>query len=211
MTVHEDNELRRQLWRLADNWDATAEGKCCGPVTAEVSTALGLCAGRLREILTYPVATDEDEARVQRIFGKSSDELADEAEEGYPIVRHPDGSVQTLREWVDGAKDASTLPQRMREAADTLVEATERYRPGGTDAPDPELHDWRPANLRYVADQFEEEDMEPVHPDTVILANVRELITKWDPLKNGSDLQAWAYKTFWTELRRVVGEGGMSN
>jgi hypothetical protein len=50
------------------------------------------------------------------------------------------------------------LPIRMREAADTLEEATRRYS---------ELHrtvdaqsvDWRPSNLRSVAGVFEREDV----------------------------------------------------
>jgi hypothetical protein len=50
-----------------------------------------------------------------------------------------------------------SLPEQMREAADVLEAATQRYFQGRGD-PDPALHDWRPANLRYVADQFEQED-----------------------------------------------------
>jgi hypothetical protein len=56
--------------------------------------------------------------------------------------------------------DYTGLPQRMREAADTLVEATKRYHNYGVDRGevDPELQDWRPANLRYIADEFEKEE-----------------------------------------------------
>jgi hypothetical protein len=56
----------------------------------------------------------------------------------------------------------SSLSQRAREAADTLVEMTKHYYGQGHKDQrgiviDPELHDWRPANLRYVADQIDAE------------------------------------------------------
>ena len=56
----------------------------------------------------------------------------------------------------------SDLPARMREAADVLVEVTRRYHEYGVirGEVDPEHMDWRPVNLRYVADQFEAEDAE---------------------------------------------------
>lgn len=50
-----------------------------------------------------------------------------------------------------------------------------------------------------------------VHPDTVKLAEVRELMAKWNYDKYGTSLWGWAYKTFWTELHRAVGDGGMTN
>lgn len=69
---HPDNELRRTLWALADKWDRGG-----GLIERE-------CAGELRAALTYPAADQADE-QLLRIFGKTSDELADEAEAGYPI------------------------------------------------------------------------------------------------------------------------------
>lgn len=66
---------------------------------------------------------------------------------------------------LQGALSAWSLPVRMREAADTLEEATKRYfavRDSGAGDREilahPDHHDWRPVNLRYVADRFEEED-----------------------------------------------------
>lgn len=53
----------------------------------------------------------------------------------------------------------ATLPERMRAAADTLIEANKRYREerpwtSGT----PEVVSWNAANLRLVANRWEEQD-----------------------------------------------------
>lgn len=47
------------------------------------------------------------------------------------------------------------LPDRMDDAADTLVEATYRF---NKTCRDPENIGWRPVNLRSVADDFRRED-----------------------------------------------------
>lgn len=47
-----------------------------------------------------------------------------------------------------------SLPERMRQAADILEEATKLI--PGTYQPDPTQHLWRAANLRYVARQLEQ-------------------------------------------------------
>lgn len=70
---HPDNELRRTLWALADKWDRGG-----GLIERE-------CAEELRAALTYPAATEADEEQLLRTFGKTSDELADEAEAGWPV------------------------------------------------------------------------------------------------------------------------------
>lgn len=72
-----ERELRRKLWELAKEWELTGMQVMEGPYMR--------CATDLRKALTYPAATAADEEQLQRTFGKSSDELADEAERGYEI------------------------------------------------------------------------------------------------------------------------------
>jgi hypothetical protein len=48
---------------------------------------LGVWLSEVREHAPVLPATAEDEAQVRRIFGKSSDELAAEAEEGYDVSK----------------------------------------------------------------------------------------------------------------------------
>jgi len=58
--------------------------------------------------------------------------------------------------------DLSTLPKRMRYAADVLEETNSRYekiRKVTASYPDYlEQPDWRPISLRYLSNSFEEED-----------------------------------------------------
>lgn len=76
----------------------------------------------------------------------------------------PDATESTIGTATETEPAASTLPERMRQAADILEEASARYdrlRNKGAKRPgDYELVDWRPANLRYVAGQFEHEDQD---------------------------------------------------
>ena len=73
---HPDNELRRRLWMLADEWDKVL----IDPVTDH---NFRVAAQELRKALTYPAATEADEAELVTRYGKTSDELADEAEKGH--------------------------------------------------------------------------------------------------------------------------------
>jgi hypothetical protein len=70
-------ELRRKLWELADRWERQAADPMVGINTAHT---LRECASQLRGALTYPLATEADEQELQRTYGKSSEQLADEAE-----------------------------------------------------------------------------------------------------------------------------------
>lgn len=81
MMTDDMRELRRKLWELADQWDRQAEASSLRPY----ATAKNNCARRLREALTYPAATEADEAALVQTYGKTSDELADEAERGYSL------------------------------------------------------------------------------------------------------------------------------
>jgi hypothetical protein len=72
---HLDNELRRKLWALADQWEAEDH--------VEPGSYF---ADQLRQVLTYPAATEADEAELVKTYGKTSEQLADEAEAGY---EHP--------------------------------------------------------------------------------------------------------------------------
>jgi hypothetical protein len=70
--MNEIRELRRKLWELAKKW--------------ELDDSTGTqCVYDLRQVLTYPMATEEDEAEVQRAYGKTTEQLADEAEAGYAL------------------------------------------------------------------------------------------------------------------------------
>ena len=82
-----------------------------------------------------------------------------------------------------------TLPERMREAADTLEEATKRYFSDGVRkiAIEPEYADWRPINLRYCAETFETEDEQSQ-------AKVRLAASIVDDLNDGATSYARLYK-----------------
>lgn len=87
--THPDNELRRRLWALAAVWDEQAVGREGSgfPALQAAATIWRVAAKELRQALTYPEATEEDEAALRAAYGKTSEELADEAERGYPPER----------------------------------------------------------------------------------------------------------------------------
>jgi hypothetical protein len=68
-------------------------------------------------------------------------------------------TVLGVKYYADGFSQTS-LPDRMDEAADTCVEATERYYTGEFKAKNPENVAWRPVNLRAVAENWRREDAE---------------------------------------------------
>ncbi len=74
--THPDNELRRRLWALADEWESR-------PGTTFAKKVDEDFVRELRQALTYPEATEADEAALQAAYGKTADELADEAETGW--------------------------------------------------------------------------------------------------------------------------------
>lgn len=65
-----------------------------------------------------------------------------------------------VHSWIATVYDHGTLPQRMRLAADTLEDATQRHHTEGGVVATPEFVEWSPANLRTMADYFERQDNE---------------------------------------------------
>lgn len=78
--MSENRALRRRLWDLADKWNERGrdEEKRGNPR----ARMLFDCAEDLHEALAYPAATEADEQALRATYGKTSDELADEAEKG---------------------------------------------------------------------------------------------------------------------------------
>jgi len=126
-----------------------------------------LSAAARSVLSTYVAGPQGDAVTTEDRYASLDDDVDREASEiiAGTEVKRPHAGRKSLVEEIPQVFGKLPLPVRMRLAADVLEQTTTRYH--GTGAESSHV-DWRPVNLRYVADDWERADAREAERDRAV-------------------------------------------